>query len=166
MVALTVDLGRPPWIALVLAFSFATYGLMKNQVRMPALESLTVETALLALPAAIVLGAIELGGRGTFGSGHVATSALLVSLGVVTAVPLLLFGAAASRVPLSTMGLLQYLTPTLQFIIGLLVVHETMSSGRWAGFALVWVALVVFSVDSLRAARSRSALLAAAAPLR
>lgn len=166
VVALTVDLGRPPWIALVLAFSFATYGLMKNQVRMPALESLTVETALLALPAAIVLGAIELGGRGTFGSGHVATSALLVSLGVVTAVPLLLFGAAASRVPLSTMGLLQYLTPTLQFIIGLLVVHETMSSGRWAGFALVWVALVVFSVDSLRAARSRSALLAAAAPLR
>jgi chloramphenicol-sensitive protein RarD len=155
VVALTVDLGRPPWIALTLAFSFATYGLMKNQVRMPALESLAVETALLAVPAAIVLGSIETAGHGTFGSGHVATSVLLVSLGVVTAVPLLLFGAAASRVPLSTMGLMQYLTPTLQFIIGLLVVHETMSTGRWVGFVVVWLALAVFSADSLSAARSR-----------
>ncbi len=155
VVALTVDLGRPPWIALTLAFSFATYGLMKNQVRMPALESLAVETALLAVPAAIVLGSIETAGHGTFGSEHVATSVLLVSLGVVTAVPLLLFGAAASRVPLSTMGLMQYLTPTLQFIIGLLVVHETMSTGRWVGFVVVWLALAVFSADSLSAARSR-----------
>ncbi len=151
VVALTVDLGRPPWIALVLAFSFATYGLMKNQVRMPALESLGVEAALLAVPAAVVLGGIEAGGHGTFGGSQVHVTVLLVSLGVVTAVPLLLFGAAASRVPLSTMGLMQYLTPTLQFLIGLLVAHEAMSTGRWVGFTVVWLALVVFSVDSVRA---------------
>jgi chloramphenicol-sensitive protein RarD len=154
VLALTVDLGRPPWIALVLAFSFATYGLMKNQVRMPAIESLTVETALLVLPAAGVLAVVEASGKGTFGTSSVGQTVLLISLGVVTAVPLVLFGAAASRVPLSTMGLMQYLTPTLQFLIGVLVVHEQMSTGRWLGFAMVWLALLVFSVDSLRTARA------------
>jgi chloramphenicol-sensitive protein RarD len=155
VVALTIDVGRPPWIALVLAFSFATYGLMKNQVGMPALESLGVEAVLLTIPALVVLARIEGSGQGTFGGAHLKVTLLLVSLGVVTAVPLLLFGAAASRVPLSTMGLMQYITPTLQFLIGLLVVHETMSTGRWVGFAVVWAALVVFTVDSLRAARTR-----------
>jgi len=155
VLALTIDLGRPPWIALVLALSFATYGLMKNKVAMPALESLAVETFMLAIPAAVVLGAIESGGRGTFGAAHAHVSALLVSLGVVTAVPLLLFGAAASRVPLSTMGLLQYLTPTLQFLIGLFVAHETMSTGRWVGFAAVWLALIIFTLDSLHTVRGR-----------
>jgi chloramphenicol-sensitive protein RarD len=158
VVALTVDLGRPPWIALVLALSFATYGLMKNKVRMPALESLGVETALLAIPAAVVLAVIEAGGHGTFAGAQVHITVLLVSLGVVTAVPLLLFAAAASRVPLSTMGLMQYLTPTLQFVIGLVVGHEAMSTGRWVGFVIVWLALVVFSADSLRAARARGSL--------
>jgi len=155
VIALTIDLGRPPWIALVLAFSFATYGLMKNQVRMPALESLAVETAMLALPAAVVLVHLGTAGQLVFGGPQVHVTVLLVSVGAVTAVPLLLFGAAASRIPLSTMGLLQYVTPTLQFLIGLSVVHEAMSTGRWIGFVIVWLALVVFSVDSLRAARAR-----------
>lgn len=156
VLALTVDLGRPPWIALVLAFSFATYGLMKNKVRMPAIESLTVETALLVVPAAAVLAVVEASGKGTFGTSSVGLTVLLISLGVVTAVPLVLFGAAASRVPLSTMGLMQYLTPTLQFLIGVLVVHEQMSTGRWLGFGTVWLALLVFSADSLRTARTAS----------
>ena len=154
VLALTVDLGRPPWIALVLASSFATYGLMKNKVRMPAIESLTVETALLVLPAAGVLAVVEASGNGAFGTSSVGLTVLLISLGVVTAVPLVLFGAAASRVPLSTMGLMQYLTPTLQFLIGVLVVHEQMSTGQWLGFATVWLALLVFSVDSLSTARA------------
>jgi chloramphenicol-sensitive protein RarD len=157
VLALTVDLGRPPWIALVLAFSFATYGLMKNKVRMPAIESLTVETALLVVPAAVVLAVVEASGKGTFGTSSVGLTVLLISLGVVTAVPLVLFGAAASRVPLSTMGLMQYLTPTLQFLIGVAVTHEAMSGGRWIGFVIVWAALLVFSVDSIHAARGRSA---------
>jgi chloramphenicol-sensitive protein RarD len=129
---------------------------MKNQVRMPALESLGVETALLALPAALVLGSIGAAGHAAFGS-SIHLTLLLLSLGVVTAVPLLLFGAAASRVPLSTMGLMQYLTPTLQFLIGVAVTHEAMSGGRWIGFVIVWAALLVFSVDSIHAARGRSA---------
>ena len=158
VVVLTVDLGRPPWIALVLAFSFATYGLMKNQVRMPALESLAVETALLAVPAALVLGNLKASGQLVFGGPQIHVTVLLVSVGAVTAVPLLLFAAAASRIPLSTMGLLQYVTPTLQFVIGLWVVHETMSTGRWIGFVMVWLALAVFSVDSLRAARARASV--------
>jgi chloramphenicol-sensitive protein RarD len=158
VVVLTVDLGRPPWIALVLAFSFATYGLMKNQVRMPALESLGVETALLAVPAALVLAHLKASGQLVFGGPQVHVTVLLVSVGAVTAVPLLLFAAAASRIPLSTMGLLQYVTPTLQFVIGLWVVHETMSTGRWIGFVMVWLALAVFSVDSLRAARARASV--------
>ena len=162
VVVLTVDVGRPPWIALTLAFSFATYGLMKNRVRMPALESLSVETVLLVVPALAVLGVLEARGQLAFGSAPANVTVLLVGVGIVTAIPLLLFGAAASRVPLSTMGLLQYVTPTLQFVIGLLVVHEHMSAGRWVGFVLVWLALAVFSVDSLRAARSRAGDRAAA----
>jgi chloramphenicol-sensitive protein RarD len=156
VVTLTVDLGRPPWVALVLALSFATYGLMKNRVQMPAVESLAVETALLVVPAAIVLAVIEAGGQASFGRAQAHVTVLIVGLGVVTAVPLLLFGAAASRVPLSTMGLMQYVTPTLQFLIGLLVAHERMSVGRWLGFIIVCFALLVFTVDSLRAARARS----------
>jgi chloramphenicol-sensitive protein RarD len=148
----------------VLALSFATYGLMKNKVRMPALESLGVEAVLLTLPALVVVAGITSRGEGTFGGDHLRVSLLLVSLGVVTAVPLLLFGAAASRVPLSSMGLMQYITPTLQFLIGLLVRHESMSTGRWVGFLVVWGALAVFSTDALRAAHGRRISEAEAAP--
>ncbi|MGZ4709701.1 MAG: EamA family transporter RarD [Acidimicrobiales bacterium] len=151
---LTVAYGRPPWIALTLALSFATYGLMKNRVRMPALESLSVETALLFVPATALLLVFQ--GRGTlvFGHAQVRVTVLLALAGVVTAIPLLLFGAAASRVPLSTMGLLQYLTPVMQFLLGVLVFHEAMPTARWVGFALVWGALAVFSADTFRTSRS------------
>jgi chloramphenicol-sensitive protein RarD len=160
VVVLTVGYGRPPWIALTLALSFATYGLMKNRVRMPAVESLSMETTLLFVPAVALLVALQVRGTATFGHASGSVTALLALAGVVTAVPLLMFAGSAARVPLSTLGLLQYITPILQFLIGVLVVHEVMPLTRWVGFALVWTALVVFSVDSLRAARARSSALA------
>ena len=155
VVVLTVDYGRLPWIALSLSASFGLYGLVKNRVGrgVGALHSLSVETAVLAPAALAVLVWFELTGRGSLmseGPGH---AALLASAGVITAVPLMLFAAAARRVPLSTMGLLQYLTPTLQLLIGVVVLSEPMPVGRLIGFALVWTALVVLTVDMLAAAR-------------
>jgi chloramphenicol-sensitive protein RarD len=156
VVVLTAAYGQVPWIALTLALSFATYGLMKNRVRMPAVESLSVETTLLVVPAFVVLVTLQARGTATFGHASGGVTALLALAGVITAVPLLMFAGAAARVPLSTMGLLQYITPILQFLIGVLVVHEVMPTTRWVGFSLVWAALVLFSVDSLRAARSNA----------
>jgi chloramphenicol-sensitive protein RarD len=152
---LTVDYGRPPWIALTLAFSFGAYGLIKKRVGVDGTQSLTVETAFLVLPAAAYLLWLGADGGGTFtvqGAGH---SALLISAGVITAVPLMLFGAAAIRVPLATIGLLQYIAPVMQFLIGVLVYHESMPPSRLAGFVLVWLALAVFTVDAARAVRER-----------
>lgn len=157
-VYLTIDYGAPPWISLVLAFSFATYGLLKKRLgnSMSALDSLTAETVAL-LPFAVGL-LIWLGvtGEQTFtGHGGVHT-ALLVTTGVATAVPLLLFASAARRVPLVTIGLLQFLTPVLQLMTGVLLLGEVLPGSRWIGFGMVWVALVVLSVDSVvSAGRSR-----------
>jgi chloramphenicol-sensitive protein RarD len=147
---LTVDYGRPPWIALILAATFGLYGLTKKSLALPAAEGLFVESAVLAVPAAAYLGWLAAQGRSTFGHVSVAHTALLVLAGVVTAVPLLLFADAANRIPLTALGLLQYLTPTLQLACGVLVFHEPMPPGRLAGFALVWVALAVFTWDSVR----------------
>ena len=152
---LAVDYGRPPWISVSLALSFAAYGLMKKRlgVHLSALEGLSAETLVLAPFAAGILWWLHGRGALTFthhGGGH---DALLVSLGVATAVPLLLFAAAARRVPLTTIGLLQFITPIMQLLCGALVLGETMGTGRWVGFALVWVALAVLTLDSLRTAR-------------
>jgi chloramphenicol-sensitive protein RarD len=160
VLVLTVDYGRPPWIALGLAGSFATYGLIKKRVgaTVGAVQSLTVETAVLVLPAVAYLLTLEGRGDGHFGHVGAGHSLLLASAGVATAVPLLLFASAARRVPLSTLGLLQYLAPVLQFLIGVLVYDESMPASRLAGFALVWVALAVLSVDGVRNAdRNRRA---------
>ncbi len=160
VLVLTVDYGRPPWIALGLAGTFATYGLIKKRVgaTVGAVQSLTVETAVLVLPALAYLLTLEGRGDGHFGHVGVDHSLLLASAGVATAVPLLLFAAAARRVPLSTLGLLQYLAPVLQFLIGVLVYDEPMPASRLAGFALVWVALAMLSVDGVRnAGRNRRA---------
>ncbi|GAB3593449.1 EamA family transporter RarD [Angustibacter peucedani] len=156
---LTIGYGHPPWIALVLAVSFATYGLMKKRVGadVGAVASLTTETVLLAPVAVAALVWLEASGRGSFtghGPGH---AVLLASTGVATAVPLLLFAAAARRVPLVMMGLLQFVTPVLQLLCGVLVLHEHVPASRWVGFAIVWAALVVLSADSLRTARSARA---------
>ncbi|MFD5516186.1 EamA family transporter RarD [Streptomyces sp. NPDC127066] len=153
VLVLTVGYGRPPWISLCLAFSFATYGLVKKKVNLGGLESLAAESTIQFLPALAYL--LWLGSRGdaTFtaqGPGH---AALLAATGVVTAIPLICFGAAAIRVPLSTLGLLQYMAPVFQFLLGIFYFHEAMPAERWAGFALVWLALSLLTFDALRAAR-------------
>ena len=151
---LTVDYGRPPWIALSLAVTFGLYGLMKKVVRVDAAPGLFVETALVAVPAAGVLAVLHAEGAGTFGNAGAAHSVLLAISGIGTAVPLLLFAAAASRIPLSTVGLLQYLTPLMQLAIGVFVYGEEMPPLRLVGFVIVWVALGVFTADLLRHART------------
>jgi chloramphenicol-sensitive protein RarD len=147
---LTVDNGRPPWIALGLAVSFGTYGLLKKQANVGALASLSIETAVTGPIAALYLLGLAAAGTGTF-TGHGPDHALLLlSSGVVTAVPLLLFGAAATRIPLVTLGVLQYLAPTLQLLVGVAVRHEPFGAARLLGFGLVWLALAVFTTDLVR----------------
>ncbi|MFC8345997.1 EamA family transporter RarD [Streptomyces sp. NPDC057280] len=153
VVVLTVGYGRPPWISLILAFSFATYGLVKKKVNLGGLESLAAETALQFLPATGYLIWLASHGDATIlteGPGH---AAMLAGTGLVTALPLICFGAAAIRVPLSTLGLLQYLAPVFQFLLGVLYFGEAMPPERWAGFALVWLALSLLTWDALRSAR-------------
>ncbi len=149
VLGLTVDYGRPPWIALVLAFSFGTYGLMKKKAGVGAFEGLCIETAILAPLALIYLSVEQAQGAAAFGHEGLAHAALLAGTGVVTAVPLLLFGAAATRVPLTTLGLLQYVAPIMQFVIGLIVFGEKMTTARWVGFGLVWAALTILTVESM-----------------
>jgi len=164
---LTLDYGRLPWIALTLAFSFGMYGLVKNRVGgrgVGALSGLTTETLVLA---PIALGALlwyELTGRGTFTTDAPWQALLLASAGLVTVGPLLLFAAAARRVPLTTMGLLQYLTPTLQLVVGVVVLHEHVPPARWAGIGLVWLALAILTADMLRTAHRAAQPAAAAEP--
>lgn len=159
---LTFNYGQPPVIALTLAFSFGIYGLAKNRLggKVSALSSFTVETTLL-LPLGIVqlvflAGIMQI----QFGYAGLIPSLGLAAYGVLTAIPLLLFGAAAKRVPLSYIGFMQYLTPTLQFLLGLLVFQEPMPAARWLGFAMVWFALSILSFDALRQLRNRSKLVA------
>jgi chloramphenicol-sensitive protein RarD len=155
VVVLTVDYGHPPWVALTLAASFATYGLIKNRLDAGAVETLTVESGLLAPFALGYLLLLQFQGQLTYGQGGAGHTALLVLAGPITAVPLLLFAAAATRIPLSTLGLLQYITPTLQFLLGVVYFGEAMSPGRWIGFGLVWAALAVLSAYGLHRARRR-----------
>jgi chloramphenicol-sensitive protein RarD len=156
VLVLTADYGRLPWIALTLAFSFGFYGLLKKQANVGSVESLAVETLVLAGPAAAYLGWLAAQGSATFGAAGPGHALLLAALGLVTALPLLCFGGAATRIPLSTLGLLQYLAPTLQFLIGVLVFAEPMPPARLAGFALVWLALILFTAESLHNARRQA----------
>ncbi|WP_406070110.1 EamA family transporter RarD [Streptomyces sp. NBC_01020] len=164
VLVLAIGYGKPPWISLMLAFSFATYGLVKKKVNLGGLESLAAETAVQFLPALAYLVFLAARGESTFGSP--AHGVLLASTGLITAIPLILFGAAAIRVPLSTLGLLQYLAPVFQFGLGILYFHEAMPPERWAGFALVWLALTLLTWDALRNAhrtRARAVQLTAEA---
>ena len=158
VVVLTIGYGHPPYIALILAFSFGTYGLAKKSAGVGAVESLAFETAVIAPFALVFLIGLGVSGHGHFtseGAGHVL---LLLSSGLVTAVPLLFFGAAATRVPLTTMGVLQYLAPILQFALGITVLGEQMPAERWIGFGLVWLALAMFTTDMLMHRRRQLAL--------
>lgn len=150
VVILTVELGAPPYIAVVLALSFGVYGLIKKVVRADPRMSVAVET-LLALPfAAGYVIMLEVLGQGNFLNHGTWHALLLLLAGPVTAVPLLLFAAAAQRLPMVTLGLLFYLNPGLQMAWGVLIGHEPMPVGRWIGFALIWVALVIMTVGALR----------------
>jgi chloramphenicol-sensitive protein RarD len=160
---LSVDYGRPPWIALALACSFGAYGFLKKGVRASPPEGLLVEGAVTSVPALIVLGALALAGQATF-VGHAANPghlALLISAGPVTALPLLFFAGAATRLPLSTMGLLQYVTPVMQFAIGVLILRESTSFALLCGFALVWIALAILGFDGVRHRGQAAATVAA-----
>lgn len=155
VVVLTVSYGKLPWISLALAASFGLYGLIKKRVgpRVDAVSGLTMET-MWVLPIAIVqlvivgnlVGLTFVG----FGVGH---TLLLMSSGVLTALPLLLFAASARRLPLTAIGLIQYSTPVITFLLALFVLNEAMPSSRWAGFILIWVSLSILTVDMFRSAR-------------
>ncbi len=151
---LTFAYGEVPWIALTLGFSFGTYGLLKKFANVPSIPSLGIETAVLFPLAIIILSVVEIQGANSFVLDGPGITALLILLGPVTAIPLLAFGGAAIRIPLSTLGLLQYITPTGLFLLGVFGFHEAMTAERWIGFTLVWLALIVFSVDMYRHTRN------------
>lgn len=156
VVVLALDYGRLPWIALTLASSFGLYGLVKKRVGLPPADGLFIESAVLAGPAAIYL--MTLDGGGSFTSSGTPHTVLLLVSGVATVLPLLMFAGAANRIPLYGIGMLQYIAPILQFSIGVFWFHEPMPPARWVGFALVWLALGVFSVEGFaHLTRQRSA---------
>jgi len=158
---LTLSFGKLPWIALGLAFSFGFYGLIKKLAPLNSLHGLTLETGSLFVVALAYLAAAELRGVGSFG--HVAplTSLLIALSGIITAIPLLLFATGARQVPLSTLGLLQYFAPTIQFLIGILLYHEPFTQDRLIGFSIIWLALIFFSAESLIVGRRAAAVAAA-----
>lgn len=144
---LTFSYGSLPWIALCLAFSFGVYGLMKKKVRLGAAESMTAEMSLLVLPALAYLIWLETQGEAYLGHTTPLILLLLIATGIVTATPLVLFAAAARRIPLSTLGVLQYIAPTLQFLIGLLILGEPFSTQKLIGFSIIWISLIVYSLE-------------------
>jgi chloramphenicol-sensitive protein RarD len=150
---LTVSYGSLPWIGLTLAFSFATYGLLKKMAPLSSIHGFTVETGFLFFPALVYLLFLELSSQGAFPHGSALETVLLVLTGIATGLPLLLFGAAARRISLSMLGFIQYMAPTLQFLIGVIVYGEAFTPDRMIGFGLIWLALVIYSVDSFRANR-------------
>jgi chloramphenicol-sensitive protein RarD len=161
---LTVDYGRLPYIALLLAASFGSYSLIKKRLSLPPAEGLFVESAVLALPALGYLTWLNATGGAEFGRVSAWHTVLMVLSGVATAVPLLLFAASANRVPLVGLGILQYVAPIVQLAIGVLLFHEPMPPARLAGFALVWLALIIFTVEGLRGARQTAVQRTAADP--
>lgn len=158
---LTVENGSPPWIALTLAFSFGFYGLLKKQAGVGAVASLAVETTVLAPAAALYVGFLGFQGTATFGTEGTGHALLLAAAGVVTAIPLLCFGAAATRVPLTTLGVLQYIAPTLQLACGVFLRDEPFGGVRLVGFGLVWLALLVFTADLVGHRRQEAAIVVA-----
>lgn len=150
---LTIDYGRLPWIAIALALSWGSYGIIKKVLGLGALEGLTIETMLSFIPYATFLLILQNNGTGQFGH-HWGLSFLLVSAGAITAIPLLLFNGSTTRLPYTVIGLLQYITPTIQFSIGVWVRHEDMPMARWIGFAIIWCALIALAIDLLRSSRA------------
>jgi len=146
---LAFDYGRLPWIALVLAVTFATYGLVKKTAPLGSIDGLALETGILFLPAAVVLVLAERAGTGAIAGASWQTLLVLAGAGVVTTVPLLLFASAARRIPLVLIGILQYIAPTLQFLLGVFVFRETVTVHTLLGFAAVWAALALFAGEAV-----------------
>jgi chloramphenicol-sensitive protein RarD len=161
VVYLTVQAGHPPWIACTLALSFSLYGLVRKMISVEALPGLATETLLLLPAAAAFLVWCGAQGSGAFGTAGALITWLLVGSGLATAVPLFLFAYAARRLPYSTVGVLQYIGPSLQLLVGVLLFHESFGSTRAIGFALIWAALAIYAFDGLRTARATAAAAAA-----
>jgi chloramphenicol-sensitive protein RarD len=153
--------GHPPWIALVLATSFGIYGLLRKVATLGPLEGLTLETLAMIVPALLALAWLSTRGEAVFPAPDLSTNFWLVGLGPLTAVPLLLFAAGARRLSLATLGVIQYISPTLQFLLGLLVFQEPFSSARLVGFAVIWIALLIYTADGWRQSQRASPVVAA-----
>jgi chloramphenicol-sensitive protein RarD len=154
---LTVSYGSLPWIALTLAFTWAIYGLVKKTAPLGSLHGLTLETGILLLPMLVYLVYVERIGQGAFLHGSPVSDLLMVGAGLVTTVPLWMFASAVQRIPLSVVGIMQYIAPTLQFLIGVLVFREPFTSAHWIGFGLVWTALLIVGVESFLTHRAQPA---------
>ena len=158
---LTWAYGKPPWIALTLAFTFGVYGFVKKTAPLNSLYGLSLETGILIVPATLFLIYSEVVGQGAFLNTGLIADALMMGAGVVTTIPLLLFASAARRIPLSLMGVLQYLAPTLQFLCGIWIYHEPFSQTQFIGFGIVWIALIIFAVEGFVAHRAQAAVVVA-----
>ena len=159
VIILTLDYGRPPWISFALAISWSSYSFVKKKINLGSLQGLAIETLISSFFYGAYLIWIGQRGEGQFGHG-VGLTALLIGAGVVTAVPLLLFNGATTRIPFTMIGLLQYLTPTIQFMIAVFLRHEPMSDGRWIGFVFIWVALITLGYDLIKSGSTRDNRLA------
>ena len=153
VIILTIDYGRLPWVAIGLALSWGSYGLIKKQLGLGALDGLAIETGISFIPYMGYLLYLSNQGTGQFGT-SLGLTTLLISAGAITAIPLLLFNGSTTRLPYTVIGLLQYITPTIQFSIGVWVRHEDMPPARWFGFIVIWVALITLGVDLVRSNRT------------
>lgn len=151
---LTITFGRLPWIALSLAFTFGFYGLVKKLAPLSSLHGLTLETGILFLPALAYMLYLELNGTAAFLQTGLVPDLLMIGAGAVTTIPLLMFASAAKQIPLTMIGVLQYLAPTIQFLIGVFVYREPFDRTRLVGFSIVWLALIIFWVENLLASRT------------
>ena len=155
VIILTIDYGRPPLVSFALAFSWSSYSFVKKKINLGSLEGLAIETLISSVFYGAYLIWIGQRGEGQFGHG-VGLTALLIGAGLVTAIPLLLFNGATLRIPFTTMGLLQYLTPTIQFMLAIFLRHEPMPSARWLGFVFIWIALITLGYDLIKSGSPRN----------
>lgn len=153
---MTISIGELPWIALILAFSFGFYGMIKKIAPLSSLQGLTLETVILLLPALVYLIQAENSGVGAFTHQGLFIDFLIVLAGIITTIPLLLFASAAKKIPLSYIGVLQYIAPTIQFLLGVLVFKESFSVNQFIGFSAVWIALIIFGLNSFASYRAKS----------
>jgi chloramphenicol-sensitive protein RarD len=146
---LAIVYGHFPWIGLTLAVSFAVYGVLRKQAPLPSLQGLTLETMFAAVPALLFLTTMQASGQAAFINAGALVTLLLIGAGAITAVPLLMFAAGVRLIPLTTLGILQFISPTIQFLLGVVVYHEPFNLERLLGFTLVWIALIVFTAENL-----------------